>query len=76
MFTGSDEPSNQLVSLSTFPGLCGLCGLCDDLSSSIAYSAAPLGVAGRLGEGDLEVLKNGRKVEERVGECDGLLGYR
>jgi len=37
-------------------------------------SAASLGVAGRLGEGDLEVLKKGKKVEERVGECDGLLG--
>jgi len=71
MFTGSEEPSNQLVSLSAF---LGLCAFYDDLSaSSTANSAASLGVAGLLGEGDLEELKKGRNVEDRVGECDGLL---
>jgi len=74
MFTGSEEPSNQLVILSTFPGLCFVCG-CSVSSSSIENSAASLGVAGCLGEGDLEELKNGRNVEERVGDCDGVLEY-
>lgn len=37
-------------------------------------SAASAGEAVvRLGEEDREVLKNGRKVDDRVGECEGLL---
>ncbi len=74
MLTGSEEPSNQLAILSTFLGFGFLCDRSAS-SSSIVNSAASLGVAGRLGEGDLEELKNGRKVEERAGECDGLLEY-
>lgn len=72
MFTGSEEPSNQLESFSTFPDRSFLC-VCSS-GSSIVNSAASAGEAVvRLGEDDRDVPKNGRKVEDRVGECEGLL---
>lgn len=71
MFTGAEEPSNQLARPSTFfPVLCFLC--CVSVSS-IANSAASEGDA-LFGDGDLEEPMNGRNVEERVGECDEVRG--
>lgn len=70
MLTGSEEPSNQLARFSTFFPLLDL--PCDCSTSSTENSAASAG-DGRLGEEDLEELRKGRKVDDRVGEWDGLL---
>lgn len=73
--TGCDDPSNQLESFSTLPSRSFRCVFSS--VSSMANSAASAGeAAARRGEDDREDPKNGRKVEDRVGECDGLLEGR
>lgn len=70
ILTGSEEPSNQLATI--LPPLDLFC----DCSTSSTENSAASAREGREGDGDLEELRKGRKVDERVGECEEFLESR
>lgn len=66
ILTGSDEPSNQDVNLPTAPIL-GLACWSESLSTNLDRDV------GRSGDSALDILRKGRKLEDRVGETEGVL---
>lgn len=73
MFTGSEEPLNQLASFSTFPEVLSGSATSEGGVRPTSNSAASLAVtlSGDM-ERSLLCRRKGRKVEDLVGENEGV----